>query len=369
MEDRIRAALAQRFDERVALDAQLHCLGGHASLRIYWRITLPAQTPHPAPTLVAMVMPLGQDAFKSEEGSSRQASPQELPFINVQRHLAAAGLPVPELVHEDGPRALLLLEDLGSRHFEDLYHEASPRGPQAVRALYQRAIDLLIQTQRALTTTPGLPPCLLHERGFDAALLRWELEHFREWGLHARHGGPSCTQAIDAALDASFGALVEALVGAPQAPVLRDYQSRNIMAPGDRLVLIDFQDALMGPAIYDLVALLRDSYIELAPPMVEALLEDYIQRGQAAGLPWCQDAAALTRQFYVQVVQRKLKDAGRFIFIDRVKGNPSFLPYYEPSLGYVDHALRQLGSPHDELIALIASVEPAWPRPGASLKA
>ncbi len=46
-------------------------------------------------------------------------------------------------------------------------------------------------------------------------------------------------------------------------------------------------------------------------------------------------------------VQRKLKDAGRFIFIDRVKKNPSFLPYFEPSLAKVRGALERLRDEED----------------------
>ncbi len=46
-------------------------------------------------------------------------------------------------------------------------------------------------------------------------------------------------------------------------------------------------------------------------------------------------------------VQRKLKDAGRFVFIDRVKKNPSFLPYFEPSLAKVRASLARLTDDED----------------------
>ena len=51
---------------------------------------------------------------------------------------------------------------------------------------------------------------------------------------------------------------------------------------------------------------------------------------------------AMRHGFRLIAVQRKLKDAGRFVFIDRVRGNPSFLPYYPGSLAYVARALRDL---------------------------
>lgn len=95
--------------------------------------------------------------------------------------------------------------------------------------------------------------------------------------------------------------------------------------------------------------------------MVEALVADYAAQGREAGLPWCDDDAAVLRAFHLQTVQRKLKDAGRFVFIDRVKHNPSFLGYYTPSISYVAAALRALPE-LSALEALLAEVEPAWPK-------
>jgi hypothetical protein len=116
------------------------------------------------------------------------------------------------------------------------------------------------------------------------------------------------------------------------------------------LTWIDFQDALLGPRVYDLVALLNDSYQSFDRDFVEARLDDYASvRGlDAAG------REALGREFDVVTVQRKLKDAGRFIFIDQVKKNPAFLPYFEPSLAKVRGALARLSDEPD--MRLIARV-------------
>ena len=112
---------------------------------------------------------------------------------------------------------------------------------------------------------------------------------------------------------------------------------------GLELVWIDFQDALLGPRVYDLVALLNDSYQDFDDSFVAARLSEY---ADAAGL----DAAAraeLSWQFDLLTVQRKLKDAGRFVFIDQVKKDPSFLGYVEPSLAKVRRALSRLGGDAD----------------------
>jgi aminoglycoside/choline kinase family phosphotransferase len=55
----------------------------------------------------------------------------------------------------------------------------------------------------------------------------------------------------------------------------------------------------------------------------------------------------------VQALQRKLKDAGRFVYIDQVRGNPDFLKHIPLSLAYVDQAFDRLPD-YADLRALIA---------------
>ena len=103
----------------------------------------------------------------------------------------------------------------------------------------------------------------------------------------------------------------------------------------DNLAIIDFQDALVGPRIYDLVALLNDSYVDVASPLKNKALEYYARRMNL-------DFDTLKQEFLLVSIQRKLKDGGRFVFIDREKGNPSFLPYVAGSFRRVREALEEV---------------------------
>jgi N-acetylmuramate 1-kinase len=107
------------------------------------------------------------------------------------------------------------------------------------------------------------------------------------------------------------------------------------------LVVIDFQDALLGLRQYDLVALLRDSYVELPPDFVEAMLDVYLE-ALAAETGEQVEPKAFKQLFHLLTVQRKLKDAGRFEYINRVKGNPGFLVSIPASLRYVRAAFERL---------------------------
>lgn len=365
MARRVRQALGRLHGEEVAAASTLKNLGGHASLRIYWRVTLPdAAHAHTfargESTLMAMVLPMSADAFRSEEGMSQTAAPSdELTFINMQRFLARIDMPVPQIDRVDMDLGVLLLEDLGDQTFEaatiDVRNTTTGEDAKAhaFLDLYREAIDLLVAFQAGVTQARNdenrgeiVADCVGFGREFDRELLRWELDHYLEWGLEARLAdNPARLARVHAHRDAltrEFDRIVDELLQVPQTLVLRDYQSRNLMRKHGAWHLIDFQDALLGPFVYDLVALLRDSYIALSDAQVTQLLHHYIARAQAAALPFATDADAMTRAFYLQTVQRKLKDAGRFINIDRVKANPSFLPYYEPSIGYVFSALTNL---------------------------
>jgi aminoglycoside/choline kinase family phosphotransferase len=300
-------------------------LKGDASSRSYYRVG------HPPESVVLMVMP--PDAAVRSDEVTHGAIPQELPFLNVHRYLQRVGVRVPRVLLEDVPAGVLVLEDLG-----DLTFEQALRGGDRTR-LYREAVQLLASLRVAAERAPD-PGCLAFTRAFDERLYDWELHHFREWGLEVWSGRtPSPDER--ALLDRSFQELAAELAQAPRGFTHRDYQSRNLMVKGGELVLIDFQDALLGPRQYDLVALLRDSYVELDPDFVDAMLDEYLIAVEVLTGEQT-DPVAFKASFDLLTVQRKLKDAGRFEFLDRVKGNPSFLPSIPASLRYVRDAFARL---------------------------
>lgn len=297
-------------------------LKGDASNRSYYRVGTPPDS------YVLMVMP--PDAAKKSEEASKGDAPTELPFVNVHRYLKRLGVRVPEILRFDEPAGMMVLEDLSDLTFEKAL------ATEGQKPLYVRAVHLLAKL-RARAEKQRDEACLAFTRAFDEELYDWELHHFREWGLEI-WSGQKPTDAERAELDAIFKRIAKQLAAAPRGFTHRDYQSRNIMVKSGELVVIDFQDALQGPRQYDLVALLRDSYVELERGFVEAMLDEYIaafarETGERI------EPGPFKAFFDLLTVQRKLKDAGRFEFINRVKGNPGFLVSIPASLRYVKAAL------------------------------
>jgi len=317
--------LAQAYAEATGRAARtVERMPGGAGNRTYWRAT--AADGHSA-----IVMELPPEPAKSEE-VSKDGGQHELPFLNVHRYLERMGVRVPRIYLDAHRRGFVVLEDLTDRTLE-----MALRGGNQ-RAIYSRAIDQLARLRAHAERDPD-PSCLAFGRAFDFDLYQWEFEHFIEYGLLGRGAKPSEAELRE--LRETFTRISRELAAAPRGFTHRDYQSRNIMIlPGGEQVVIDFQDALQGPRQYDLVALLRDSYVELPRPLIDDMLRRYLKQFAAEGGARL-DEREFTGFFDLLTVQRKLKDAGRFVFIDQVKKNPSFLVHIPSSLRYVKDALAR----------------------------
>lgn len=319
---RVRGAV-ERATGRDAQALPVKRLAGHASMRSYWRVGAP-----PA-SLVVMVMPPGAGPEEVTKGGR----PPVDPFVDVQRYLRSIGVRVPAIQAFEEAEGLMVLEDLGDDMLETRLLAGDDR-----RALYEAAVDQLARLRAAAEARPE--GCLAFGRAFDEDLYRWELHHFREWLLEAWKGA-ALSAGERAEVDAWFDRIAAALAAEPRGFTHRDYQSRNLMVlPGGEQAVIDFQDALLGPRQYDLVALLRDSYVELPQDLIEALLRRYLDRLHEAGGPRL-EYGPFREVFDLLTVQRKLKDAGRFVFIDRVRKNPGFLVSIPASLRYVREAFAR----------------------------
>lgn len=327
-------------------------LDGDASNRRYYRIELGEKPPH---SVILMQLADPEGFKQSEEAVSGSAvTIAELPFANVLRHLARASVAVPALYHQDQAAGLLYLEDFGDLTLV----EACRQVEDAEQAnLYRAAVEMLVRIHTK-ATSPANPACIAFHRSFDVALLNWEFEHFLEFGVVARNGKPMCADDMEA-IKKEFHKLAELIASQPRVFTHRDYHSRNLMVYGKRIGVLDFQDALLGPATYDLASLLRDAYHELDESLIEELLA-YYQDQVARQRPASVNRLGFRRLFDVTSIQRNLKAAGRFVYIDRVKGNAKFLQDIPRTLGYVRRNLLrypELASLHKLLARYVPELQ------------
>jgi len=326
--DTLRPALARFVEDALGgVPSGFSEIAGGASPRRFFRVAL-----DDGKRAICMYLPPDcPEVLRARELGRR------LSFLEVGELLSSRGVRTPRLLADAADRGLLLVEDLGETIAQHVAHSPSDR-----ESLYQTAVADLARAQALLRELPA--DSVIRTRAFDETLLGWELDHFREWGLEARG------RELDAADREAFARVknhvVSTIAAWPRGFVHRDYQSRNLMVlPSEggvkALGWIDFQDALLGPRAYDLVALLNDSYQDFDQRFIDARLDEF---GRLSGFA-AEQREALGLEFDLISVQRKLKDAGRFVFIERTKHDPSFLPFFAPTLQKVRRSLDRLA--HD----------------------
>jgi aminoglycoside/choline kinase family phosphotransferase len=253
-----------------------------------------------------------------------------LPFVSVARLMRAIPLPVPSVLHFSNELGVLGLDDLGDVTLQAHLGAASPAEHAA---LYRQAVAFIAtMQQRGAVLASGEYPA--YAIAFDVEKLSWELEFFVKHYLVACRGA-SLDDATRDALREEWSGIVEELAAEPRVLCHRDYHSRNLMLHGGSLFIIDFQDARMGPATYDLASLLRDSYVDLPAFQVDGLIAYFRSLTRGAQAARADDDVEFRRRFDLMALQRNLKALGTFGYQTTARGNTVYMQYIPRTLSYV----------------------------------
>jgi aminoglycoside/choline kinase family phosphotransferase len=272
------------------------------------------------------------------------ASPIEaaaLPFVNVAQLLESMPLPVPAILGHSDALGILELEDLGDVTLQAHLGAVSADEHAAAYREAVRLIEVLQRRGAELRHERWLP----YRLAFDVEKLTWEMNFFVRHFLGA-YRGVALSDQERAALEQEWSAIVTELSSEPRVLCHRDYHSRNLMQHAGRLYVIDFQDARMGPDTYDLVSLLRDSYIDIPDGQVDDLIEHFLSMRQAPD-------DGFRRRFDVMAVQRNIKALGTFGYQTTTRNNPVYIQYIPRTLRYVRENLRKY-SRFSRLLDLLA---------------
>ncbi len=253
-------------------------------------------------------------------------------FVNVARLLQQMPTPIPALLGHAEDLGVLALEDLGD---VTLQAHLGAVTPAEHAARYRQAVALIATMQKRGAELAD-PTYLPYGIAFDEEKLTWELDFFTKHFIEAYRGIVIGADARDD-LRREFRIMIEELAAEPRVLCHRDYHSRNLMLHQDQLFIIDFQDARMGPDTYDLVSLLRDSYVDLPEQTVDELIAYFLA---LKGLTGTQ--AEFRRRFDLMALQRNLKALGTFGYQTTARRNPVYIQYIPRTLRYVRTNLAQL---------------------------
>lgn len=272
----------------------------------------------------------------ADHGLRRQKATLEVDsFIDIGCHLRSRNLPIPDIRAFDRFCGLVLLEDLGDIHLQDLVRSDPDKKKTGRR--YESIIDILVKL--SIEGAKGFnskwtcqTPCYDHD-----LILERECRYFTDAFLNGY---------LDLGID--FDQLQEDfLLLAHQAVhyscsgfMHRDLQSRNIMIKNGQSFLIDFQGGRTGPIQYDLASLLIDPYVGLPPSLQDHLL-DYCMRRYRAAVS-CSRKKFLAGYRYCRIT-RNLQMLGAFAFLSRVKHKTDFETYIPGAVRTLAKSLSEIG--------------------------
>ena len=191
-------------------------------------------------------------------------------------------------------------------------------------------------------------------RQLDAPYFAYKADLFARYSL-ADALGRAPRASEDAALREAFAWIGSECARAPQRLAHRDFQSQNVFVrANDALGLIDLQGAFLAPPEYDLVCLLRDSYLALPEAFVDAELE----RVRPA-LPDAPDAASFRARFELLTLTRKGKDHARFLYAAQERSDTRFLAFAPRTARMLARAASRAAA-QDPRIARVAEMLARW---------
>jgi tRNA threonylcarbamoyl adenosine modification protein YjeE len=340
-----RIAVIRSFlDESSFGEAQRRRMQGDASTRIFERLMQNGET------TVLMNAPRRPDGPPVRDGKPYSGiahlAEDILPYVALSSGLRELRLSAPEILRADLDRGLIVMEDLGDERI------VGGEPPAPIEARYAAAIDLLasLHGRKLPATLPVAANLDYRLPRYDTDAFLIEAELLLDWYLVRAGATPG--HAVRETFVALWREALTPAIEAPPTWVLRDYHSPNLLWLANRddiarIGVLDFQDALIGPAAYDVASLLQDARVDVPETMEVALLSQYVRARNRSDQEF--DTASFTLLYATLAAQRATKILGIFARLERRDGKPHYLRHMPRLWNYLQRSLA-----HPALAPLMA---------------
>ncbi len=261
--------------------------------------------------------------------------PKSYPFLSVLNHFHNNQIHVPQVVAMSPAEGLVLLEDLGDLTLERKFWES--QNPESSFSFYQQAIDEIIKIH--FKATADRSDCSAFKIKFDTEKFLWEMNYGKD-NLLSGICHFSFSEAVDKEVTNCFKEICTRLDIEPKYIAHRDYHSRNLMIKLNKMRVIDFQDARLGPIQYDLVSLVRDSYVQISDEYANKIISYYLDEAKPY-LPKNFSKDHFDEIYELQTIQRCFKACGSFASFYNQRSDTRYLKYISHTLKRV---LKSLSS-------------------------
>jgi hypothetical protein len=259
------------------------------------------------------------------------------PFVAIDEALRARGFAAPTILAADCDAGILLLEDLGTdgvldeagKPIEERYRASAA----CLAAIHDSHFD------REILLEDGKVHVI---PDFDRPAMKMEVELLLDWHIPWKRGGAVATDKERQRYLEIWDILIDELATVEKSIVLRDFHSPNIIWRGnrtghDRIGLIDFQDAMIGPSAYDLVSLVQDARVTIPRPLMDQLMADYLAlRKRSTDF----DEASFLKGWAIMAAQRACKLNGLWVRLLKRDGKPGYMRHMPRTLWHLSVALE-----------------------------
>ncbi len=298
-------------------DYKIFQLAGDASTRKYYRIAYDEKS----------VVLMQWEPF-SDNG--------EYPFLSVLGHFQKHKIKVPKVIAMSPGEGLVLLEDLGDLTLERKFWEN--QNQKTVVPYYKQALDEIVKIHYPATHDKSA--CTAFKIMFDEEKFVWELNYALKYLIEG-----VCEVKLEAheknSLQSTFADIAKILHREKKYISHRDYHSRNLMIKLGEMRVIDFQDARLGPIQYDLVSLLKDSYVQLNEQTTAELINYYLDQRSLFEEP-IKTRDHFNYIYEVQTIQRCFKACGSFASFLVLRNDTRYLKYIHHTLLHVRTSIKNL---------------------------
>jgi aminoglycoside/choline kinase family phosphotransferase len=296
---------------------EMNAIPADGSRRRFWRII----TGSSELTYVAMI----NDPV---DGLARR---ENFAYLMIGRHLHGKGLPLPRIHVSHMEKGWFIMEDFGTVNLQHMAASAADRVP-----IYERIAELLFHFQ--IEGAKGFSPSWTcqTERYDTFVMRRYESEYFRDAFLCNYLG----LKKEWPELEWPFTYLAEkASLADPRFFLHRDFQSRNIMVMKNRIGVLDWQGARLGPLAYDLASLLIDPYTKLSDEERGRVFRRYVE---LMGETFPDEVERFKVYYPYLALQRNLQILGAFSFLTQIRKKAHFRAYIAPALNTLNQLLLEL---------------------------
>ena len=323
-------------DEQAFADLSVSYLQGDASARAYAMLQIGDAS------WILMDSPRQPDGPPIRDGKSysqlAHLAEDICPFVAIAHELGAHGFAVPKIDAVDFNTGLAVIEDFGPKVFGSLIE-----GGHEKTELYSAATNVLVQlSQLHVPKVLQVQGCTYAVPAYDHSVLLIETELLLDWYFRWVSGG-NPSESLRHEFLSLWSAQLHRLEALPKGWVLRDFHSPNLIwlperREIERVGLIDFQDAQIGHAAYDLVSLLQDARLDVDAELEAKWLDSYCAaRSQIeAGF----DGTSFRWAYAVLGAQRNTKILGIFARLAERDGKPQYLRHIPRITGYVRRNLE-----------------------------